>query len=626
MRLPPAPDLNRPGRTALAVLAAGLAVCVVVYLRTGLHLGADLGDTDDATRLVLVRDLLHGRGWFDQRVTRLQPPMGVWLHWSRLLDGGLALLDRAYGLVMPPAQAELWMRRTWPLLWVFAACGAAVAGARRLADTGPRGPQLASAAVLAAAVVLVFDLDLFGAQFHSGRIDHHDVQITLALAAAAAAYARGPRVRGAVAAGAAVALGLAVGLEALVFEAVVAASFGLRLLADRGEARRTAAFGLTLAAGTLLAFLAQTPPARWGVPACDALGVNLLAGAAVGGLTLAAAARLGARRAWPARLGLLTAGGALTLAVYLLLDPRCLHGPFADVDPAMRPFWLDHVQEMRDWPKLLKAERGSALAYVVFVSMGMAAWLLTGLSRSRRRTAAWPLSGALLFLGAAAGWGAYRMDAYGEWFSVAPLAVLAAEISTRLPKRGGVVASLLVALLLSPVVATAGVLAADRAWPWRKPGAGGGGGDGPADRCFDRASYRPLARLPAGVAVGEIDVGPFVLAHTPHAALSAPYHRMNYGVMRARAIVAAPVDQAQARLRALEADVHAPVYVLECPVHARHADRDGLLPDALQRRLDQGRPPAWLQRLSPAGAPLQVYGLRPAAPAAPAAGPTAAAR
>ena len=61
--------------------------------------------------------------------------------------------------------------------------------------------------------------------------------------------------------------------------------------------------------------------------------------------------------------------------------------------------------------------------------------------------------------------------------------------------------------------------------------------------------------------------------------------------------------------------------MLECPVHASHADRDDLADNSLQRRLDAGRPPAWLTPLSPPDAALQVYRVtlaaRRAAPAAP---------
>lgn len=52
-----------------------------------------LGDTDDATRLVMVRDMFAGHGWWDQKITRLQPPVGLYMHWSRLLDGGLYLMQ-----------------------------------------------------------------------------------------------------------------------------------------------------------------------------------------------------------------------------------------------------------------------------------------------------------------------------------------------------------------------------------------------------------------------------------------------------------------------------------------------------------------------------------------------------
>src|SRR5260221_5117846 len=49
-----------------------------------------LGDTDDALRLVQGRELLAGRGWFDLHEPRLQPPIGYDTHWSRLIDAGLA--------------------------------------------------------------------------------------------------------------------------------------------------------------------------------------------------------------------------------------------------------------------------------------------------------------------------------------------------------------------------------------------------------------------------------------------------------------------------------------------------------------------------------------------------------
>src|SRR5271156_7111737 len=51
----------------------------------------DAMSTDDAMRLVEVRDLIGGQGWFDLFQYRLDPP-GTSMHWSRIIDGPLAAL------------------------------------------------------------------------------------------------------------------------------------------------------------------------------------------------------------------------------------------------------------------------------------------------------------------------------------------------------------------------------------------------------------------------------------------------------------------------------------------------------------------------------------------------------
>ena len=43
-------------------------------------------DTDDAMRMVQVRDWLAGQGWYDLRALRLDPPAGTLMHWSRVVD------------------------------------------------------------------------------------------------------------------------------------------------------------------------------------------------------------------------------------------------------------------------------------------------------------------------------------------------------------------------------------------------------------------------------------------------------------------------------------------------------------------------------------------------------------
>jgi hypothetical protein len=81
---------------------------------------------------------------------------------------------------------------------------------------------------------------------------------------------------------------------------------------------------------------------------------------------------------------------------------------------------------------------------------------------------------------------------------------------------------------------------------------------------------------------------------------------MTWGILTNQAILAAPDPLAEARARAAGA-----TYVLECRAHADQHWRQALSPDALQRRLDAGDVPTWLEQLSPPGAALEVYRLRP---------------
>ncbi|HXQ46480.1 MAG TPA: hypothetical protein VN806_07680, partial [Caulobacteraceae bacterium] len=131
------------------VLAVWAVVCLYLIVSDGGRINTTLGDSDDAMRLVLVRELAHGRGWYDQLIWRVQPPYGFWPHWSRLLDGVLAGLLGVLKLGLGDAQAEWWLRFLWPLCLV----GPAIAAGLAVTDRLNPDPVLRRAAVLAAAVV-----------------------------------------------------------------------------------------------------------------------------------------------------------------------------------------------------------------------------------------------------------------------------------------------------------------------------------------------------------------------------------------------------------------------------------------------------------------------------------------
>jgi len=590
MPLTSTPDLGSSRR--LAGVAAVVTLCVWAMLAWS-HgdIVRTLGDTDDAMRMVRVRALLAGQGWYDQHIVRLQPPLGSTMHWSRLLDGALAAVDWLFSRLVSPGAAEWGMRFVWPLAWIAPAVICALTMARRL---GGRS------AVLIAAVLLLVDVQLY-AQFRPGRIDHHNIQIVMTLIAASCAVAGGRRARWAALAGAASGLGLAVGIEALAFHALIGAGYALGLVFDPDKARVARAYGLALVAASVTCFVLQTPPGLWSLSVCDALGWNLILAIVIGGLGLAAVATWAGRASGPLRLAMIGGVGLAAAAAYLAMDPACLHGPMAAVDPRLRPVWLDRIQELRTWPALWRLDRDTAIVSITMVAMGVASAAFLLARRIRGPDTAVLLATALIALAGLATSQAFRLDDYAFWFGIpAVAAMLSLLVDDGL--NGALVAALAAAIFLSPqVVAALATQLVHAATPTTEVAAKAAATR--PDPCLNTQSYVQLASLPPGLVLAPIDLGPFVLAHTQSSVLSAPYHRMAWGILAAHDALNAPTIAAQARVRALRAR-----YVVDCP-----GDNSDPPAASLTDDLRRGRAPAWLRVLSAPGQTLQIYSVEPAA-------------
>jgi len=580
----------RLSKSTVGVFGLWLAICGYLLVQGWRAAVAGFGDSDDAMRLVLVRGLVSGRGWYDQKVLRIQPPDGVWLHWSRLLDGALAAPLWGLEHLIAPAQAEVWLRRLWPLILILPMLFAARALVRRF---NPHPAQRAAAEIAAAAIALVC-VPLY-AQFHPGRIDHHNVQILLWLTAFAGAAGAGRR--SAALAGAAIGLGLAIGIEAILFEAAIAAFVTLRMLVWPREAPRGRAFALALAGVLVVAFLVQTPPLRWGVSACDALGLNLTLGVVVGAGLLVAAS-LANRLAL--RLALSGAAAAAAAAACLALDPACVHGPFAQVDPRIFGVWLNSVQELRSIPQLLHDDFATGLTLLIAGAYGLLAWLTLGLWTGERTRPVYLLTGLMLVIAAASTWGMLRMSSYLMWAALPAGATLAARLASRLSRTASApaVRVFLFGLILAPTLPAALVVAPMKLHRGSAPRAAS---VATAGNCFSVSAYRELAALPPGLTVGETDLGAFVLVYTSSQVLAAPYHRADKGILAAQAILAAPSNRAQALTKAAGA-----TYVLTCGAHAARDDK-AFGPQSLRATLDAGQTPAWLKRVSPPGSAIQIF-------------------
>ena len=552
-----------------------LAAYVSMWVATGsIHLSQSLGDTDDATRLVQVREFLAGASWFDTTLARFGGPHPLLSHWSRLIDLPLATLLATLSLFMPDAMAETAVRAIWPLtllaalLWVLARTAEERAGR------------------IAGLFALLLTIWCFSGvvQFSAGRIDHHNAMNLAAvsgiifLAGSFANPLLGRR------AGAFLGLGMAVGYEALPITAFALAAAGL-FAAWTGRGREGVGRAvISFAAILAVAFIATTAPSRWLDVRCDALSLNVVALAIVAGGGLASVLRFHDALTLGQRLIALAATGGAGLALFGALEPACLAGPFGQVEPAVYPIWLSLVMESMSFIWLFKTVPATALAIGLHVVAGLVAAAIV--LRKDRDDAALFYFSVFLATVILSIW-QVKLIAYVSLLAILPLAIAISRLEgipdvSRATVRACFIAVLnqFTLLLISTFAVDSNTAAAEAFRNDSKV----------KQDCVATGSISALAALPKGLVIADVDMGPFIVALSPHDVLAAPYHRLDKAIIESHAILIAPPAEAERRLRALGA-----TYVVTCAMK-RTPEQDAKLPaGALQPLLADGKPPAFLE-------------------------------
>jgi hypothetical protein len=581
--------LRQPNFAALLLLV-WLVVALALLLQDWPQTAETLLDTDDAMRLVQLRAWLAGPGllggWFDMHQARMQPPLGVDMHWSRLIDAGLAGLLAFFQLFTDPAAAERLMRAWWPLLWLIPTMAGMVAIAWRIA-----GREAAMVAMLLAMVgVPAYQ------QFSPGRIDHHNVQIALTLLAAAATVWSDRRRWAGFAAGAFSGLALAIGFECLPYLMACGAAFALRHVADRDAARPLRDYGLGLALSTLIAFGVSVGPDHWMRNACDAIAINNAAAAFCGALMLAMAGWLcHAQRV--TRLAAVLGAGCAAAAVLLLIEPRCAGGPMAMIDPAIWPIWLGEVREMQPLLAVWRTNPLTASAIAAFPAAALAAAVILMRERALRNDFGF-LAAALVFaVAAVTTMVAIRAFSYAIWLGMPLVAVLGLRLFAVL-KLQGLAARLVVGLALTPMALSAGAITIAAATGLNDSDDFARSASSP---CRATANYAPLRKLPPGLIAADVSYGPFLLALTPHSVLAGPYHRLSSGIVTAHRALAEPPERARDVLLGASVD-----YVLLCGPRPPDGLPEPARSQSLWARLRAGAVPDWLEPVE-AGPVFAVY-------------------
>ncbi len=534
-----------------------------------------LGDTDDNMRMMQVRGLLHGQGWFDLRQHRLSPPVGANIHWSRLVDLPIAGLILALRPFLGGPAAERWAVGIAPLLPYLLLLFSLAMTSRRLIDR--RAYPLAFMALIFAGST--------NGMFMPERIDHHGWQLAL-LALSVSAIADPKRVRGGLTLGVSSALSLAIGLEMIIYLAILGAAAVLFWVDDPEERDRLRAYALSLGAGTALSFLIFASYDNR-APVCDALSPVWLSDALLGGALMYGLALLSPGD-WRKRLGLAVIAGVAIAAFHALTWPHCIQR-LEGVSPEVERLWLSYVKEAR--PIYRHGWRIAALVVALPIT-GLIGWGALAWVRRRDRdllrriigAAAPALAATLLLL-----W----QTRTGPASQMLTLVGCAALVWILVPLAWNTQSSavrVVGAALLTVIGIGAAVPFVVGFIPEPKPSKYEAAIGKANALCGSLWGMKAVALQPKGVVFTFVDLGPRLITVTHHDAIIGPYHRNGEQIADVMNAFRGDAGQAHRLITKYHSN-----YVLTCPKSSTTTIFTSETPKGFYGQLEAGRVPNWLQ-------------------------------
>jgi hypothetical protein len=302
------------------------------------------------------------------------------------------------------------------------------------------------------------------------------------------------------------------------------------------------------------------------------------------------------------KIGLLAAAGLPCLALYALAEPACLGGPFGQVDPALFPVWLGSVSETQSMLSLgSKLPLLGGIAFLYYLVGANCGFRLMQTDRDqglRFHVIAFLLAMSLSI------W-QIKLIPYATFLPVPLIAVWLARPPLNAPARARnrkstaliAVGTLVLIAAGSYVLLTVSEPSINRVKAKIAP----------IKDCTATAAIAPLAQLPTGLAVADVNLGPYIVALSDLDVLSAPYHRMSKSILEADRILHDPPRDAEQGLKALGAS-----YVITCKGMDSTTPPGGIPADALQKQLFEDKPPDFLEPVSlDSPTPLKVWRVAP---------------
>jgi hypothetical protein len=576
----------------MLVAAWLLYILFIITNRWGLIQAFALPDTDDNLRLAQVRAWLGGQGWYDLVQHRFDPAHGgADIHWSRLVDVPLAALILLFKPLVGGAGAERIAVAFAPQLPLLLLMFSLALTMKRLVDD--KAWPLPVIGLLCAYSTI--------AMFAPLRIDHHGWQLAF-LGLAVSAMADPRRARGGAVLGLASGLSLSIGLEMMIYLALLGGATVLLWVADRGQRRRLAAYAAALVATTGAGFLIFASEAnRQAV--CDALSPVWLIDAAVGGAVMLGLALL-KFDGWKARLGAAAVAGGALAVFHVLAWPNCLQR-LEGVSPEATELWLDHVREARPFYRHPWRIGMTALTLPVTALFGWALLMRRAWKRGddgrdllcRTIAVALPsaMALALLFWQMRAGPAAQMMALPA---ATALIVIVAAPWLSAPQLWKHALAVLLILLAFGAAVPLAVQLVPAKKEDMRRAKVAQAN-----KRCPSLAALAPIKAQPKGIVFTFIDLGPRLIVATQHDTIGGPYHRNDRAIADVMRTFRGDEAQAHRIINGYRSD-----YLLICPDMSTATIFMSETPSGFYGQIVNGKVPNWLEPVElPKDSPFKMW-------------------
>lgn len=338
-------------RGAVFVVFLGLMLLVVANSLMGS--AGSIIDVDDRLRALQITQFFQHADWYDLRIRGVEMPEAYVSPWSRLVDLPYIAITFALQPLMGQGLALDIAFHVWPLVMLCLVCVLWLGTLRRLDVEGGVDRYIP---IIAAFMLLMQTVQ----EFTPGRIDHHNVQMLLLIAALFGVSMKSQG--GMVLSATACVFSLLVGLELAPVVLLIVLAPCLAWAFDfEGSRRRLVAFSTTVATVAPLAGIVFVGMERLSGTECDAFSAPYLALIVSCGC-ISAAAALFIRQTSPLLRLAALAAPAMVLVLYVAYrHPACLGGPYPMVDNVIWDVWISQIPQeqsvlqyfaKRDWPSI----------------------------------------------------------------------------------------------------------------------------------------------------------------------------------------------------------------------------------------------------------------------------------